>query len=49
MTGVTLWRPMTVPPTMPEAPAIDLTPSRGARAGGVLVVLATALLYAVFW
>jgi SSS family solute:Na+ symporter len=49
MTGVTLWRPMTVPNAMPEAPAIDLTPSRGARAGGVLVVLATALLYAVFW
>ena len=49
VTGVTLWRPMTVLPSMPEAPAIDLTPSRGAKTGGVLVVLATAVLYAVFW
>jgi SSS family solute:Na+ symporter len=49
MAGVTLLRPMTVRPAMPEAPDIDLTPSRGAKTGGVLVVLATALLYLVFW
>ena len=28
---------------------IDLTPSRGARVGGVAVVLTTVLLYVVFW
>jgi len=49
MTIVTLARPMTTVPVMPEAPAIDLTPSRGAKTGGLIVILATAVLYAVFW
>jgi SSS family solute:Na+ symporter len=49
MTAMTLTRPMTTAPVMPEAPAIDLTPSRGAKAGGVAVVLATMALYIVFW
>jgi SSS family solute:Na+ symporter len=49
MTAVTLWRPRAVPAAMPAAPAIDLTGSRGARIGGVAVVLATVALYVVFW
>lgn len=49
MTVVTLWRPLTRPADMPQAPAIDLTPSRGARVGGVLVVIATIALYIRFW
>jgi SSS family solute:Na+ symporter len=49
MTAVTLWRPLTRPAAMPEAPAIDLTPSRGAKFAGVLVVLATIALYIRFW
>jgi SSS family solute:Na+ symporter len=49
MTVMTLWRPVTVPATLPEAPAIDLTPSSGAKLGGVLVVLATVALYIRFW
>jgi SSS family solute:Na+ symporter len=49
MTGVTLWRPLTVLPTLPEAPTIDLTGSRGAKLGGAIVVVATVALYVVFW
>jgi SSS family solute:Na+ symporter len=49
ITALTLARPLTVAPSMPPAPPIDLTPSRGAKIGGVLVVVATAALYVVFW
>jgi SSS family solute:Na+ symporter len=49
MTVVTLWRPRTSPAVMPQAPSIDLTASRGAKVGGVLVILATIGLYIVFW
>jgi SSS family solute:Na+ symporter len=47
--AVTSARPMTVPNPMPAPPEIDLTSSRGAKVGGVAVVAATAVLYAVFW
>jgi len=49
MTVVTLARPVTTPRPMPHAPSIDLTSSRGAKIGGVLVIAATAVLYIVFW
>jgi SSS family solute:Na+ symporter len=49
MTVLTLWRPLPTPKAMPVAPPIDLTPSRGAKVGGVLVILATAALYVLFW
>ncbi len=49
ITVVTIARPLASPPVMPVAPPIDLTASRGAKIGGVLVVLATAVLYIIFW
>jgi SSS family solute:Na+ symporter len=49
MTVVTLARPMAVPAAMPDAQAIDMTESRSAKIGGVLVVLATVVLYILFW
>jgi SSS family solute:Na+ symporter len=49
MTGVTLARPLRKAPEMPDAPPIDLTASKGAKVGGIAVVAATAVLYAVFW
>jgi SSS family solute:Na+ symporter len=49
ITIVTLTRPLATLPALPAAPAIDLTPSRGAKVGGILVILATAALYALFW
>ncbi|MDH5643030.1 MAG: solute:sodium symporter family transporter [Gemmatimonadota bacterium] len=49
MTIVTVARPMTVPPVMPQAPQIDLTSSRGSKFGGMAVVAATVVLYIIFW
>ncbi|KPJ82916.1 MAG: sodium transporter [Gemmatimonas sp. SG8_23] len=49
MTGFTLARPLTTPVTYEAKSDIDLTPSRGARIGGVVVVLATVALYLTFW
>jgi SSS family solute:Na+ symporter len=46
---VTSAKPLTEPKAMPEAPDIDLTQSRGAKLAGVGVVVATAVLYAIFW
>ena len=49
MTGFTLVRPRTEPVVYETASDIDLTPSRGARVGGVVVALTTVALYIVFW
>lgn len=49
MTAVTLARPLASPVIMPDAKAIDMTGCRWAKAGGVVVVLATVALYARFW
>jgi SSS family solute:Na+ symporter len=49
MTALTLIRPLTTPVRYEVQTDIDLTPSRGARIGGVVVVLMTVLLYVVFW
>lgn len=43
------WRSPAEPRALPEASGVDLTPSRGARWAGGVVVALTALLYAVFW
>ena len=49
MTGFTVLRPRTEPVVYETASDIDLTPSRGARWGGIFVALATVALYIVFW
>jgi SSS family solute:Na+ symporter len=49
MAGFTWARPLSAPVRFATASGIDLTPSRSARVGGVLVVIATVLLYVVFW
>jgi SSS family solute:Na+ symporter len=49
MTLLTIARPMSHPVEYEAKGDVDLTPSRGARVGGVLVVLATVGLYIVFW
>ena len=49
MTFFTLLRPRTEPVVYETASDIDLTPSRGARWGGVFVALTTVALYIVFW
>lgn len=49
ITVVTLARPMAVPNPAPTPPKIDLTSSPGAKLGGVAVVAATVVLYAIFW
>jgi SSS family solute:Na+ symporter len=42
-------RPLPAPVTLPVNAALDVTPSRGAKAAGVAVCVATAVLYIVFW
>jgi SSS family solute:Na+ symporter len=49
ITAVTLIRPMDEAPAMPVNREIDLTASASIKWVGAGVVLATALLYAVFW
>ncbi|MGB1657845.1 MAG: solute:sodium symporter family transporter, partial [Longimicrobiales bacterium] len=49
MTGFTVLRPRTEPVVYETVSDIDLTPSRGARWGGVFVALTTVALYIVFW
>lgn len=39
----------TKPVEMPVNPNFDLRPSRSAKAGGIAVVIATLVLYAIFW
>ena len=46
---ITLLRPMPAAFTLPTKTHIELTSSRLARAGGVAVVIATVVLYVVFW
>jgi SSS family solute:Na+ symporter len=49
MAAFTWARPLAAPVKFATASGIDLTPSRGARVGGVFVVATTVLLYIVFW
>jgi SSS family solute:Na+ symporter len=46
---VTLWHPLKEPVKMPVNEAISLESSAAAKTGGVVVVVATILLYAIFW
>ncbi len=46
---VTLIRPLKTPVVMPTTDLIALESSKGAKIGGYLVVVATLILYAVFW
>ncbi len=46
---LTLLRPLKEPITLPRTDKIALTPSRGALAAGIAVVVATLVLYAVFF
>lgn len=48
-TLITLVRPLAEPVKLPVNHAIPLETSRGAKVGGVLVVVVTLLLYAYFW
>ncbi len=49
MAAVTARSPLKVPVTLPEAGLVDCTPMRGRYLGGGTVIVATALLYIVFW
>jgi len=46
---MTLARPLAEPVKLPEQSKIAMTSSGGAKLAGVLVVLATLVLYAIFW
>jgi SSS family solute:Na+ symporter len=49
MAIITVLRPLSEPRTLPVTDKIELHSSRPAMAFGVLVVLATLVLYAIFW
>ena len=49
MAAFTLAQPLTTPVQYAAQSDIDLTPSKGSRGGGVVVVFTTVLLYVVFW
>ena len=49
MSLITLVRPLAEPVTFRSQPPIDMTPSRYAKGMGAGVVVATVLLYVVFW
>jgi len=46
---ITWLRPMATPAVLPTTDLINLESSKGAKVGGIGVVLATLLLYALFW
>lgn len=46
---ITWLRPMASPAVLPTTDLINLESSKGAKVGGIGVVLATLLLYALFW
>jgi SSS family solute:Na+ symporter len=46
---LTILKPMKQPVVMPVNDAIELESSRGAKAAGILIVVATLALYAFFW
>lgn len=46
---LTVLKPLATPVVMPVTDAIPLVPSRGAKLWGAVVVIATLVLYAVFW
>lgn len=48
--GVVTWvKPLQTAPDMPESVDLDLRSTPGLKLGGLLIVLATAALYIVFW
>ncbi|OHB72996.1 MAG: hypothetical protein A2V70_03355 [Planctomycetes bacterium RBG_13_63_9] len=49
LTTITLLRPLTETMTLPEHATLDMTASRGAKICGLLVVIVTLALYAIFW
>jgi SSS family solute:Na+ symporter len=48
MAAITVARPVAAPRALPVRADVDLTPSRGALAGGVLVILAVAAFFVAF-
>ncbi|MBN2022048.1 MAG: sodium/solute symporter [Pirellulales bacterium] len=49
LTAMTLARPLREPITLPSQTTIEMTGSRAAKLGGVLVLIVTAALYVIFW
>jgi SSS family solute:Na+ symporter len=49
MAAVTWWKPLTEPKTMPVNNKIDLTTMPSVKLWGAVVVIATAILYIIFW
>lgn len=46
---ITLIKPLPQPVELPNRATIDLNPSKPAKAFGIIVVIATLILYAIFW
>ena len=49
MAVITALKPLTEPVKLPEREDIDATPSSGARIAGVAIIVATVVLYIIFW
>ena len=49
MTVVTLVKPLSEPVTLPVSNAVDLTSLPSVKFWGAIVVIATAILYIIFW
>ena len=49
LTVCTLVRPLAQPVTLPVNASFDMTPSPGAKRGGLVVCVLTVLLYLIFW
>lgn len=49
LTVLTIARPLKKPVELPVNPQMDVTPSKGAMAGGGVVIVLTLILYAIFW
>jgi len=49
MTVITLIKPLSEPVKLPVKEEIDVTPSFAAKVGGVVIIVVTLILYAIFW
>ncbi len=49
LTVLTLVAPLKKPVDLPVNPEMDITPSKGAKVGGAIVILLTVILYVIFW
>lgn len=49
MASVTAWKPLTEPRVIPETNRIDLTTMPSVKLWGTVVIVATAILYIIFW